>query len=72
MEGGGKIDPNRPVVEEEEAEEEESLGPKIWSKVDDELPLPTCFLFSIVTSHCITSTKYLLLKLVAVLSLSTN
>lgn len=29
VEGGGKMDPNKPAVDEEEAEEEESLGPKI-------------------------------------------
>lgn len=41
---GGKMEPKRPV-EEDEVEVEYSLGPKRWSKfmVDEEEP-PTCFL----------------------------
>lgn len=48
--GGGKIEPNR----DEEAEDDESLGPKRWSRFVDEeeeeepwlwLVVPTCFLF---------------------------
>lgn len=43
--GGGKMEPKRPVEEDEV--EEDSLGPKRWSKfmVDEEEEPPACFLW---------------------------
>lgn len=43
-EGGGKMDLNKPVVGEED--EEDTLGPKIWSKHEDD-EAAAIFFFSI-------------------------
>lgn len=48
VDGGGKIEPKILVVEDEE-DEEESLGPKRWSKfLDEEEPPDSCLLFSML------------------------
>lgn len=44
IEGGGKMDWNNPVVDEED--EEETLGPKRWSKDEDEEEPDTDFFLS--------------------------
>lgn len=55
IEGGGKMDWNNPVVDEED--EEETLGPKIWSK-DEEEELDTEFFLSMAALFNFMSTTF--------------